>query len=157
MGLLLHLRRVLGFLLLLRRVLGLLMRVHHNLLGELILDLACYCSHHWILVMHLLQNLCLLHCHDVQRVAESRIVNLIEYDVHVSLTQPMSINEVLYLIHIQSHLLGLLEELFSLHLEKLWNRAGHHRFAHRQLLLILLSLHFCFWKWWNTPFAHKIE
>lgn len=120
MRLLLLLRRVLSLLLLLWRVLGLL-GVHHDLLGELILNLACHCSHHWILIMHLLQNLGLLHSHHVQRIAEAWVVHLVENNVHVSLAQSVSINEVLHLIHIQSHLLGLLKELFFLLLEKLWN------------------------------------
>jgi len=36
--------------LLLHGVLG----VHHKLLGKLILNLASYCTHNWILVVHLL-------------------------------------------------------------------------------------------------------
>jgi len=150
---------LLRILLLMLRILLLhgLLGVHHIWLGKLILNLARHCSHHRILVVYLLQNLCLLNGYDVQRIAVSRVFHLIQYDIHISLAQPISINEVLDLKHIKSNLLGLLKEFLSLHLEKLRNLAGHVWFAHWQLLLILLSLHFCFWKWWDTTFAHIIE
>jgi hypothetical protein len=63
----------------------------------------------------------LLHCHHVQRVAEAWVVYLVEDDIHVSLAQSVSINPILHLKHIQSHLLRLLKELFFLLLEKLRN------------------------------------
>jgi len=45
-----------GILLLLWRMLLLhgVLGVHHKLLSKLILDLASYCTHNWILVVHLL-------------------------------------------------------------------------------------------------------
>jgi len=93
-----------------------------------------------------------------QNVDEIGVLKVVEQDIKLSLAQAPRLEEVLSRVGVETHLLGLHEELFSLVDKVFWDHTWLHSIRpHGKLLLDLPTLLFSPWERYNIVLAHPIE
>ncbi len=71
-----------------------------------------------------------------------RVVQIVQYYVHIVFAKASSLNEVLDLKKVKTDLLSFLAELFSCKTEVFWQGTWSESLSHAHLVLNLLSLSF---------------